>query len=268
MAESALSELVVWNDHPSGIFPEGEHFFPADRETLAALVAALRGDLAETHLVPVAELLDDLEEVRPEQRLPLRLTNLRAFLAAHHSRLVEALGHERVTANTLAHGARRIARLRELHAPDVIVDHDVAELARVGAERWKPQVDPCASLPDVLWTASIVDVDARRVRDIPLVVDADITDLVLLAAQCCIPPDATSLAAPWLEGLDWVSLSMSEEDDESDLPDDVVRVRPAINTDTVELLAFADVRGVPEAASLARGGALLRVHMVTSELDD
>jgi hypothetical protein len=194
-------------------------------------------------------------------------TNLRAFLATHHSRLVEALGHRRVTANTQAHGARRVAQLRELGAPDVIVDHDVAELARVGSARWRPQVDPYASLPDVLGTAGVVDVDARRASGDPLVVDADITDLVLLAAQCCIPPDATSLDAPWVEGLDWVAFPMSEEEEETGLAKDVVRVRPAINTETAEVLAFADVRGVPEAASLAPGGALLRVHVVASEQD-
>ncbi|MDC0667751.1 hypothetical protein [Nannocystis radixulma] len=266
MAESALSELVVWHDHPSGIFPAGEHFFPADRERLTALVAALRGDLAETHLVSVEKLVSG-DEVVPEERMPLRLTNLRAFLATYHSRLVEALGHERVRGNTLAHGARRIAQLRALGALDVIVDGQVAELARIGSEHWQSQIDPWAGVPDVLQTANVVDVDARRENGWPLTVDADITDLVLLAAHCCILPDVTSIDAPWLDELDWVSFPMSEDEEESGLPEDVVRVRPAIDSETIEVLAFADVRDVPEAGSLAPGGALLRVHVVAGEED-
>ncbi|MCY1057579.1 hypothetical protein [Nannocystis sp. SCPEA4] len=259
MAESALSELVVWHDHPSGIFPAGEHFFPADRERLTALVAALRGDLSETYLVSVAKLVSR-DEVVPAERMPLRLTNLRAFLATHHSRLVETLGHERVRANTLAHGARRIAQLRALGALDVIVDGQVAELARIGSENWRPQIDPWAAVPDVLQTANVVDVEARRESGWPLTVDADITDLVLLAAHCCILPDATGIDAPWADELDWVSFPMSEEEEENGLPEDVVRVRPAIDTEKVEVLAFAE-------ASLAPGGALLRVHIMASEED-
>ena len=272
---------MVWHGTPSNIFPVGEHTFPADLEALTALLAAHRADLEETHLVPVSKLLRD--ERRPDQAsppgitsseeiscevLPLRLTHLRRFVDAHGARLAEALGDERVTANTLAHGARRVAFVRALNAPDVIVDHEAAELARVAAAGWKPEVDPYASVPDVLETASIVDVDARTRSGTPLTPDADIADLVLLALQCCLLPDVSSIDAPWIEHLSWVPFpARAADDDAHAIADAVVRVRPAICSEHVDELSFADVRAFPEAASLGPGGALLRVCMAADDED-
>jgi hypothetical protein len=254
---TALSQLVVWQGFPRGIFPEGDHVFPADLEALTSLVDALRADLVETHLVPVAEL-------GGEGTRPLRLAHLRAFLETHRARLSAALGHEVVAANARAHGAQRVAVLRELNAPGVLIDDDVAELARVTTEAWAPEVDPFASVPDVLAIADSVDVASRSGHAIALDVDADITPVVLLALHCCIEANASSVQAPRVDDASWMPIPMFAEGEDL-VPEGIVRVQPAIYADTIHELSFADARAFAEASRIAPGGALLRISIVASD---
>ena len=256
MQKTALSQLVVWHGIPSQIFPEGEHCFPADLGRLDSLVEAWRADLDETHLVPVAVL--GLEAERP-----LRLVQLRAFLATHRARLSAVLVHVVVTANSLAHGASRRATLRAMNAPEVIVEDCAAELARVAAKGWEPAIDLAAG-PDAVATASVVDVAYRTEHDEPL---ADIAPLVLLALHCCIETNESSVHPPWLDEVEWTPIPM-ESESEDPVPADVVRVRPAVYADTLEELSFADVSGLAAAGAIAPGGALLRIFVTSDDEDE
>jgi len=249
----ATSSLVVWHGRPSGVFPVGEHVFPADIEASTGLVAALRADLAETHFVPLSMLGAE----RPEP-WPFRLAGLRTFLAARSSSLDEVLGGSPVAACSRAHGRALVARLRELGAPRVIVEHEAAELARVTSARWTPTVDLAGLVPDVLGVASLVDADARARLGWPCAVDADIGDLVLLASSCCVPPGAGDVREPWPDELEWTSL-LDVKLEEAPVPEGFVRVRPAVYPDGLEALELADARRSPRARALAPAGALLRV---------
>ncbi len=235
----ATSSLVVWHGRPSGLFPAGDHVFPADVEASAEFAAALCADLAEVHLVPLSLLAAD----RPAA-WPLRLTSLRAFLARRASRLDEVLCGPSVASNTREHGRGLVARLRELGAPPIIVAHEEAELARVSRPGWRPTLALEALLPDALGAASLVDADSRARPGGPLAVGADISDLVLLASACCVTPGAAEVPGPWPAEQEWTSL-LDVERDETPAPHGFVRVRPAVYPDALETLAVA--------------GALLRV---------
>ena len=269
----ATSSLVVWHDHPSGFFPPGDHVFPADLDAVTELVAALRLDLAETHLVPIAQL-----RVEPSEPHPLRLSALQAFLARRAARLDALLGSSVVIANTREHGQRRVASLRALGVPAVIVEHQAAELARVSSPDWRPTVALARLAPDVVGAASLV-VGGSRGLDEPLAIDADVSDLVLLAAACCVLPGAEAVGAeavgaeavgaeavgaeaavaPWIDSLEWSSL-LDVELEDSGVPPGFVRVRPGVYSDAVEALELADTRRVPHARPI---GALLRVVIPT-----
>ena len=279
----ATSSLVVWHDHPSGFFPPGDHVFPADLEAVTELVAALRLDLAETHLVPIAQL-----RVEPPEPHPLRLSALQAFLARRAARLGALLGSSVVIANTREYGQRRVASLRALGVPAVIVEHEAAELARVSSADWRPNVALARLAPDVVGAASLVGGGSRGL-DEPLTIDADVSDLVLLAAACCVLPNAEAvgaeavgaeavgaeavgaeavgaeaigaeaIVAPWVDALEWRSL-LDVELEDSGVPPGFVRVRPGVYFDAVEALELADTRRVPRARPIR---ALLRVVIPT-----
>jgi hypothetical protein len=249
----ATSSLVVWHDHPSGSFPPGDHVFPADLEAVTELAAALRLDLAETHLVPFAQLHVEPPEPRPSA--------LQAFLARRAARLDALLGSSVVIANTRAHGQRRVASLRALGVPAVIVEHEAAELARVSAADWRPNVAFARLVPDVVGAASLVGGGSRGL-DEPLAIDADVSDLVLLAAACCVLPGAEAVdteAEPWIDSLQWSSL-LDVELEDSSVPHGFVRVRPGVYPDAVEALELADTRLLPHARTI---DALLRVVIPT-----
>jgi hypothetical protein len=252
----ATSSLVVWHDHPSGFFPPGDHVFPADLEAVTELVAALRLDLAETHLVPVAQL-----RVEPPEPHPLQLSALQAFLARRAARLDALLGSSVVITNTREHGQRRVASLRALGVPAVIVEHEAAELARVSAADWRPRPNVALArlVPDVVGAASLVGGGSRGL-DEPLAIDADVSDLVLLAAACCVLPGAEAgaeaVVAPWIDSLEWRSL-LDVELEDSGVPPGFVRVRPGVYSDAVEAIELADT---PHAHPI---GALLRVVIPT-----
>jgi len=265
----ATSSLVVWHGHPSGFFPLGDHVFPADLEAVMELAAALRLDLAETHLVPVAQL-----RVEPPEPHPLRLSALQSFLARRAARLDALLGSSVVIANTREHGQRRVASLRALGAPAVVVEHEAAELTRVSAADWRPNVALARLAPDVVGAASLVGGGSRGL-DEPLAIDADVSDLVLLAAACCVLPGAEAVGAeavgaeavgaeavvePWIDGLEWSSL-LDVELEDSGVPQGFVRVRPGVYSDAIEALELADARLVPHARSI---DALLRVVIPTA----
>jgi hypothetical protein len=254
----ATSSLVVWHDHPSGSFPPGDHVFAADLEPATELAAALRADLAETHLVPVAQL-----RAEPPEPHPLRLTALQAFLARWGARLDERIGSSGVIANTREHGRRRVAALRALGAPTVVVEREAAELARVSSPAWRPTIVPARLVPDVIGAASLVGAGTHPL-DGPLAIDADVSDLVLLAAACCVSLDAEEVREPWIDvladSMAWSSL-LDVELADSPIPEGFVRVRPGVYAHEVEALALADTRHVPHAPPT---GTLLRVVIPTA----
>ena len=247
----ASSELLVWQGTPRGFFPPGEHAFPVRRDVLRSLLAALEADLAETHLVALAELEAD-------QPRPLALRHLRAFFRTHDATLAATLARPDVQVRSRARGVGRVARLQELGAPTAILAHETEALARVDDDPWAPQVDPFACVADVLGAASMMDVPSRRKRGMPLTVSIDIADVVLLALHCAIEPEAESIADRCIDDLAWTPFA--REAGEGDFPSGLIRVRPAIYAAGVDVLAYADVDTIPEVAQLSPGGALLRVR--------
>jgi len=231
---SSLSNLVVWHGQPTGVFPPGEHVYPADLGVAKELLAALHTDFDETYLVSTSMLGSD----HPDP-WPFRLAGLRAFLQNHASRLDEVLGCPAVVANTREHGRHLVARLRAIGAPKVIVDHQEAELARVSSGQWKPAIDIAELVPDVLGTASVVNVESRTTHGWGLAVEADIGNLILLAASCCVLPGAVEEGESGGDGLEWTSLIEIDREEVS-VPAGFVRVRPGVYPDVVEALEFAE----------------------------
>lgn len=245
---SSLSSLVVWHGHPTGVFPPGDHVYPADLDAANELLAALRADFTETHLVSTSMLRSD-----HPQPWPFRLVGLKAFLKNHAARLDHVLISPAVVANTREHGRHLVARLRELGAPNVIIDHQQAELERVSSILWKPSIDFADLIPDVLGSASIVNVESRTSHGWELAVDADIGNILLLAASCLVLPGTVDKGE--LDKLDWTSL-LDIDRVSAPIPPGFVRVRPGVDFGTVEALAFADA-GDDRAS--ANAPALLRV---------
>lgn len=245
---SSLSSLVVWHGHPTGVFPPGDHVYPADLDAANELLAALRADFTETHFVSITMLRSD-----PPQPWPFRLAGLRTFLESHASSLDEVLNSPAVVANTREHGRLLVARLQELGAPNVIIDHQRAELERVSSIHWKPSVDIADLFPDVLGAASIVNVESRKSLGWESAVDADIGNILLLAASCLVLPGTVDDCA--LDEIDWTSL-LDIDRESTTIPPGFVRVRPGVDFGTVEGLAFANA-GDDRAS--APGPALLRV---------
>jgi hypothetical protein len=254
---SPVSSLVVWHGHPTGVFPAGEHVYPADLGLAKELLAALHTDFAESYLVSTSVLASN----QPHP-WPFRLAGLRAFLQNHASRLDEVLSCPTVVANTREHGRHLVARLRALGAPKVIVDHQQAELERVSSAQWKPAVDIANLVPDVLGTASVVNVQARASHGWEAAVEADIGNLILLAASCCVLPGAVDEEESGLDGLEWTSL-LDFDREEAPIPAGSIRVRPGVDFDAVETLEFADAGNYPRACAQAR--TLLRVVVPSDE---
>jgi hypothetical protein len=184
---------------------------------------------------------------------------LQTFLARWGPRLDERLGSSRVIANTREHGERRVAALRALGAPAVVVAREAAELARVSSPDWRPRIVPARLVPDVIGAASLVGAGTHPL-DGPLAIDADVSDLVLLAAACCVSVDAEAVREPWLDALTWRSVVDVELDD-SPVPDGFVRVRPGVYPHEVQALALAEVHDVPYTHPI---DALLRVVIPTA----
>lgn len=231
---SPVSSLVVWHGHPSGVFPAGEHVYPADLGLAKELLAALHTDFAESYLVSTSILASN-----PPHPWPFRLAGLRAFLQNHASRLDEVLNSPTVVENTREHGRRLVARLRALGAPKVIVDHQEAELEHVSSAQWKPVVDLDELVPDVLGTASLVNVESRASLGWEPAVEADVGDIILLAASCCVVPGAVEESGLVLDGLTWTSV-IEVDREEISVPAGSVRVRPGVYPSTVEALEFAE----------------------------
>ncbi|MDF2696970.1 MAG: hypothetical protein K0S65_5353 [Labilithrix sp.] len=255
-------ELAIWEGAPLDIFPKGAHVFPADLDAVRELVDVLREDLRETHLVSVelvarAQRGDFDPGQDPSLAQSLSLPRLRDFLVRRRPAFDRA-AHRRIAENTLRYGRARIERLRSLGAPGVLIDHASTEVARVDQSGWSPTVDVTSLLPSAVATASVIDIESRAPDD--LFVNADITDLVLLAAQCCTPPDANDLGdAAWLDELEWLPLAEPEIEGDAPIPSNVVRVRGAVYQERVDRLEFAIVP--PDRATLASARALLAVTM-------
>lgn len=226
--------------------------FPICWDVLAELLAAIEGDLRETHLVSFAER--DADEPRP-----LALLGLRAFFRTHAATLAAALARPDVQVRSRALGVQRVARLQELNAPPLIVASESEALARLDDEPWAPVVDPFASVADVIGAASMVDLPSRRKRASPLTISIDIADVVLLALHCALDPEAESLPDRYLEAVPWTPAPREAPDEP--FPHDTIRVRPAIYAAGVDELAYADVRGDPRLAARIPGGALLRIRL-------
>jgi hypothetical protein len=256
------SELAIWDGALLDIFPQGEHVFPANLDALRELVEVLGEDLRETHLVSVEHVaraqrgkFDPTQD--PSLAQTFSLPRLRDFLARRRPSF-DRVAHRRIAENTLRYGRARIEQLRSLGTPEVLIEHASAEVTRVDQSGWSPTIDVISLLPSAVATASVVDLESRAPDG--LCVNADITDLVLLAAQCCTSPDANDLAdAEWLDELEWLPLAESELEGEAPIPSDSVCVRGAVYQERVDRLEFAILP--PDRAALANARALLAVTM-------
>lgn len=189
-------ELVIWEGEPVRIFPAGEHVFPADAGALRELVDALRADLAQTQYIDVADVRAAQAQDAIAPTHPLAVPRLLDFLARHRPAF-DRRARDRVVANTRAYGRARLDQLRALNAPDAILDHAVAALARVDDPAWAPTPALASLVPDVVATAAILDLDYRDPDE--LFASADLTALILLAAQACTrdAPAVDEAPAAW-----------------------------------------------------------------------
>ncbi|MEV4518491.1 hypothetical protein AB0K00_57240 [Dactylosporangium sp. NPDC049525] len=166
-----------------------------------------------------------------------------------------------VVRSTLALAVARLSQLRDLGAPEVVVDAEWQRALRVAAAGWRPAIDVNALLPDVTEVAAQVDLDAWDSR--PVVVGADITDLVLLAALCCIGADTRSLVDVDTSAFSWRDIVNDEPDEPSYGPiaEDSVVVRPCLSwcDAGVEHMAYALVPPAAAPTVNVATGALLAV---------
>lgn len=248
----ASSQLLVWQGTPRGFFPTGDNVFPVRWDVLAELVAAVSGDLQETHLVAPSER--DADEPRP-----LALVRLRMFFQTHAGTLSAVLARPDVQVRSRALGVQRVARLQELDAPPLFLASETEALARIDDEPWAPVVDPFANVADVLGAASMVDLPSRRKRARPLTISIDIADVVLLGLHCALEPEVESLPDGFLDAIAWTPFE--REAAEGAFPSGTIRVRPAIYAAGVDELAYADVRADPRLSARFPGGGLLRVRL-------
>jgi hypothetical protein len=168
---------------------------------------------------------------------------------------------------TLAILARRLDGLRELGAPDVIIED-----ARRSAQRCLEWDFPVAVelghiVPDAMYRAAMVEDAALLFRDGPPLLPVDVMPLVLLAAQCCVDPAAHAIDLPSAGDVAWQSFD--EEADEAssepptDLPEGAIVAIPALQDarGAVEALELVYLEPSSPLAALAPAGALLRVTM-------
>ncbi len=245
----AADAFALWHGAPVSIFPLGSHVFPAHLGRLRELQRAIEADAQEVHFVD-----------QPESGArPLRMAALVAFLARYRPAFDLAVG-ETLRHNSLAFAQKRRAALLAIGAPSVILEDIERELRLLSAPEWRGAVEPATLLPDANGCASLVDVEHRTARGESLDVDADVSDLVLVAGQCAVAPDALGMMPSALDGaLAWVSL-MDFVRSETPGPAGAVRVRPAVYQEHVRHLAFA-----PVSASVAPGGAVLAVSLAVDD---
>ncbi|AKU93556.1 hypothetical protein AKJ09_00220 [Labilithrix luteola] len=235
----SAGELAIWNGLPVRVFPYGSHVFPADLEAVRELGEVLREDLRREHRVAI-ELIARVQAGTQDSTLAgsLPLPRLCDFLLRRRPAFDRA-AHRRIAENTLAQGRLRLEELRALNAPDVILDHTSAEIARVAEPGWSPSINPANLLPNVGATLSAIDLD--DLSDEERTLYFDITTLVLLAAQCCTTFDAKALDdAPWLEELAWTRL-VDEDEDVPAPPVDVVQFRGTVYSEHCQRLECAIV---------------------------
>ncbi|HPH69178.1 MAG TPA: hypothetical protein PLF40_25670 [Kofleriaceae bacterium] len=286
--ESSLADFVVWDAAPHHMFPNGGHAYAADLGAVTALAAALERDLADALHVPVAaatawtaarEALDAASDAGPSgvtqlATMPLRMANVRAFIAAHAATLDAVLQHPRVTANTRAYAEHRLAELTEQSADLVLLDDAQAQVARVTAANYRANIELDGLILDGLEAASMVDLDALDDDEGTPCVDVDVAQLVLLAAHCCITPDAAPIVVDdWLHNVARVPLTLERAaDDDAEptaspaAPTHII-VRPFVYAESLLSFAYADVRKLAGAATIAPAGAVIFVEVPAQEAE-
>lgn len=290
--ESSLADFVVWDAAPHHMFPNGAHAYAADLGAVTALAAALERDLADALHVPVTavtawtaarEALDAATDAGPDAAIdpsgvtqlatmPLRMTNVRAFIAAHAATLDAVLQHARVTANTRAYAEHRLAELTEQGAAPVLLDDAQEQVARVSAANYRANIELDGLILDGLEAASMVDLDALDDEEGTPCVDVDVAQLVLLAAHCCITPDAEPIDDEWLRNVERVPFTLECADDDDDdtaaapAPTHII-VRPFVYAESLLSFAYADVRQLAGAATFAPAGAVIFVEVPEQEAE-
>ncbi len=287
--ESSLADFVVWDAAPHHMFPNGAHAYAADLDAVTALAAALERDLADALHVPVTavtawtaarDALDsasDTTAAEPLATMPLRMTNVRAFIAAHAATLDAVLQHASVTENTRAYAEHRLAELTEQSTDPVLLDDAQAHVARVSAANYRANIDLDGLILDGLEAASMVDLDALDDDEGTPCVDVDVAQLVLLAAHCCIAPDAAPIDDEWLLDVERVPLTLERDDDDDDdtaagassatpAPTHII-VRPFVYAESLLSFAYADVRNLAAAATIAPAGAVIFVEVPEQEAE-
>lgn len=218
---TSASALVVWRGAVTNVFPPGAHVFPVDLVAIEELANILGEEVGAVHTVPVETLLQG----HSEGSRPFPLVRLLDFLARRRPSF-DLAARMQVEATSREHGRRRVAELRALGAPEILVATEKAELAS-----WSPAIDLAVLVPDIVSTAALVDPEHRAEGE--LVVDADLTDLILLAAQACTDPAVPSIEE---EPLEWRALVPEHEEPS---PAGMVLVHGGLDSDRCERLDFA-----------------------------
>lgn len=172
---------------------------------------------------------------------------------------------------TLLRAVSRLRRIRAMGFPEVIVEHELDSARRVLNADWLlPTVEFDAAIPDEIYPVAIIDREAYMQRDsrLPLL-GADISDLVLLAAQCCVAPDARALDGEEFAALTWQKVGRPDalDGDVGELPEGFVAVRPNLCSEQLERFEFTLLDDTLPVRALASGGALLTVALNESEGD-
>ncbi|XVV16782.1 hypothetical protein ACQP2X_21115 [Actinoplanes sp. CA-131856] len=236
----------------TGLFPGGEHVFPVGRAEVWALDAAVRAALSDHRAAGqatpgfagaltayVRERLPAFEVGLLAERVWLTgdaLTEVAAALKMPE----HAVELPKVARTTLVRAAAKIAALRDLGAPEVVVETVRAHAVEAASPGWRPPVDPELLVPDPVEVASHVDVE--RWPGHPPVAGADISHLVLLAALCAVGPGVAAIGPAAAASGRWRPVGGEEAEARPGRAGDIVVV-PVIDRETLARLEFAETAG-------------------------
>jgi hypothetical protein len=176
-------------------------------------------------------------------------------------------------AATLRVSVPRLDRIRAMGI-DLMLDNELGNVLEALRPDWRsPSIDPEQEVPDAIYPATVIDRASWHAsgRDIP-VLGADISGLVLVGAQCCVAPDAPAIERE-LKGardtLDWKDLGdpLAVNDAPRALPPGAFAVRPNLNNEVLERLAYALLPPASPLRAVAPSGALLLVA-IPDDLSD
>lgn len=253
----AISNVVFFQGYLDRVFPAGDYIFTARAGDQKELGHAIEQSAYEVHHVP-------LTAPAAGQRDPLVLSGLCALIERRWPAVVDSAG-TLLAESACTYARERIGELTALGAPAVLRTASEAWLEEVSQPGWRPVLDLAELLPDAVACAAIVDVAKWQAAGRPLEVDADVSQIVLLATLCCLGSQSVALdiEASVVEQLDWTSLLPTPA--EAAVEPESIAVKPSISWEKVERLEFAAVSGSLATELLKNVETLLRVSIPQSE---